>query len=77
MVSADIYNAARGPTVLVAEIETRTRYRLRHRDRLRCRTRRPGGVAASRHMLGEHFGRLTDAQHERAVDQIMAALRGH
>jgi hypothetical protein len=27
-------------------------------------------------MLGEHFGRLTDAQRDRVVNQIVAVLKG-
>ncbi|MGH3827201.1 MAG: type II toxin-antitoxin system PemK/MazF family toxin [Pseudonocardiaceae bacterium] len=79
VVSADIYNTAGGPTVLVAEIETGTR------DRATAYATETdyGVVLADRvvwlplDMLGEHFGRLSDAQRDRVVDQIVAVLRGH
>lgn len=79
VVSADIYNAAGGPTVLVAEIETGTRYRA-----TAYATETDYGVVLADRvvwmpidMLGEHFGRLTDAQRDRVIDQIVAVLRGH
>ncbi len=78
MVSADVYNAAGGPTVLVAEIETGTRYRA-----TAYATETDYGVVLADRvvwlpvgMLGEQFGRLTDAQRNRVVDQIVAVLRG-
>lgn len=78
VVSADIYNAAGGPTVLVAEIETGTRYRA-----TAYATETDYGVVLADRvvwlpvdMLGEQFGRLTDAQRNRVVDQIVAVLRG-
>lgn len=78
VVSADIYNAAGGPTVLTAEIETGTRYRA-----TAYATETDYGVVLADRvvwipvdMLGEHFGRLTDAQRDRVVDQIVAVLRG-
>ena len=64
-VSADIYNAAGGPTVLVAEIETGTRYRA-----TAYATKTDYGVVLADRvmwfpvdMLGERFGRLADVQH--------------
>ena len=79
VVSADIYNAAGGPSVLVAEIETGTRYRA-----TAYATETDYGVVLADRvvwlpvdMLGEQFGRLTDAQRSRVVDQIVAVLRGH
>lgn len=79
VVSADIYNAAHGPTVLVAEIETGTRYRA-----TAYATETDYGVVLADRvvwlpvdMLGEQFGRLTDAQRDRIVDQTVAVLRGH
>lgn len=75
VVSADVYNSAGGPTVLVAEIKTGTRYRATETDY--------GVVLADRvvrmplDMLGEYFGRLTDAQRNRVIDQIVVVLRGH
>ncbi len=79
MVSADIYNAAGGPTVLVAEIETGTRYRA-----TAYATETDYGVVLADRvvwfpvdMLGERFGQLTDAQCNRVVDQIVTVLRGH
>jgi mRNA-degrading endonuclease toxin of MazEF toxin-antitoxin module len=78
VVSADIYNAAGGPTVLIAEIETGTRYRA-----TAYATETDYGVVLADRvvwmpvdMLGEHFGRLTDAQRDQVVDQIVAVLRG-
>ena len=78
MVSADVYNAAGGPTVLVAEIETGTRYRA-----TAYATETDYGVVLADRvvwlpvgMLGEQFGLLTDAQRNRVVDQIVAVLRG-
>ncbi|MEO7196126.1 MAG: hypothetical protein ABIZ05_15155 [Pseudonocardiaceae bacterium] len=78
VVSADIYNAAGGPTVLVAEIETGTRYRA-----TAYATETDYGVVLADRvvwlpidMLGERFGRLTDTQRDRVVDQIVAVLRG-
>jgi mRNA-degrading endonuclease toxin of MazEF toxin-antitoxin module len=79
VVSADVYNAAGGPTVLVAEIETGTRYRA-----TAYATETDYGVVLADRvmwlpvdMLGERFGQLTDAQRDRVVDQIVAVLRGH
>jgi mRNA-degrading endonuclease toxin of MazEF toxin-antitoxin module len=79
VVSADIYNTAGGPTVLVAEIETGTRYRA-----TAYATETDYGVVLADRvvwmpvdMLGEHFGRLTDAQRDRVIDQTVAVLRGH
>lgn len=79
VVSADVYNAAGGPTVLVAEIETGTRYRA-----TAYATETDYGVVLADRvvwlpvdLLGEQFGRLTDAQRDRVVDQIVAVLRGH
>ncbi len=79
VVSADIYNAAGGPTVLVAEIETGTRYRA-----TAYATETDYGVVLADRvvwfpvdMLGERFGQLTDAQCNRVVDQIVTVLRGH
>jgi mRNA-degrading endonuclease toxin of MazEF toxin-antitoxin module len=79
VVSADIYNAAGGPTVLVAEIETGTRYRA-----TAYATETDYGVVLADRvvwmpvdMLGEHFGRLTDAQRDRVIDQTVAVHRGH
>ena len=78
VVSADIYNTAGGPTVLVAEIETGTRYRA-----TAYATETDYGVVLADRvawfpvdMLGEQFGRLTDVQRNRVVDQIIAVLRG-
>lgn len=78
VVSADIYNAAGGSTVLVAEIETGTRYRA-----TAYATETDYGVVLADRvvwlpldMLGEHFGRLTDTQRDRVIDQIVAVLRG-
>jgi mRNA-degrading endonuclease toxin of MazEF toxin-antitoxin module len=79
VVSADVYNAAGGPTVLIAEIETGTRYRAS----AYATETDYGVVLADRvvwlpvDMLGEPFGRLTDTQHDRVVNQIIAVLRGH
>jgi mRNA-degrading endonuclease toxin of MazEF toxin-antitoxin module len=79
VVSADAYNTAGGPTVLVAEIETGTRYRA-----TAFATETDYGVVLADRvvwppvdMLGERFGRLTEAQRNRVVDQIIAVLRGH
>ncbi|MGH3871763.1 MAG: hypothetical protein ACRDSR_09680 [Pseudonocardiaceae bacterium] len=79
VVSADIYNTAGGFTVLVAEIETGTRYRA-----TAYATETDYGVVLADRvvwlpvdMLGEHFGRLTDTQRDRVIDQIVAVLRGH
>jgi mRNA-degrading endonuclease toxin of MazEF toxin-antitoxin module len=79
VVSADIYNTAGGPTVLLAEIETGTRYRAS----AYATETDYGVVLADRviwlpvDMLGEYFGRLTDAQRTRVINQIVAILRGH
>jgi mRNA-degrading endonuclease toxin of MazEF toxin-antitoxin module len=79
VVSADVYNAAGGPTVLIAEIETGTRYRAS----AYATETDYGVVLADRvvwlpvDMLGEPFGRLTDTQRDRVVNQIIAVLRGH
>lgn len=78
VVSADIYNAAGGNTVLVAEIETGTRYRAT----AYATETEYGVVLADRvvwmpiEMLGEHFATLTAAQRDQVVDQIVAVLRG-
>jgi len=78
VVSADVYNAAGGPTVLLAEIETGTRYRAS----AYATETDYGVVLADRvvwmpmDMLGEHFGRLSDRQREQVVDQIIAVLTG-
>ena len=78
VVSADVYNAAGGPTVLVAEIETGTRYRAS----AYATETDYGVVLADRvvwlpvDMLGEGFGRLTDEQRDRVVEQIVAVVRG-
>jgi mRNA-degrading endonuclease toxin of MazEF toxin-antitoxin module len=78
VVSADVYNAAGGPTVLIAEIETGTRYRAS----AYATETDYGVVLADRvvwlpvDMLGEPFGRLTDAQRDQIVNQIVAVLRG-
>lgn len=79
VVSADIYNAAGRPTVLVAEIETGTRYRAT----AHATETDYGVVLADRlvwlpvDMLGEQCGRLADAQRDRVVDQIVAVVRGY
>ena len=77
VVSADAYNAAGGPTVLVAEIETGTRYRA-----TAYATETDYGVVLADRvlwlpvdMLGEHFGQLTDTQRDRVVSQIVAVLQ--
>lgn len=79
VVSADIYNAAGGNTVLVAEIETGTRYRA-----TAYATETDYGVVLADRvvwmpidMLGEHFARLTTGQRDQVVNQIVAVLRGH
>ncbi|MFN2495325.1 MAG: hypothetical protein ABR608_05385 [Pseudonocardiaceae bacterium] len=78
VVSADVYNAAGGPTVLVAEIETGTRYRAS----AYATETDYGVVLADRvvwlpvDMLGEGFGRLTDGQRDRVIEQIVAVVRG-
>jgi mRNA-degrading endonuclease toxin of MazEF toxin-antitoxin module len=78
VVSADVYDAAGGPTVLIAEIETGTRYRAS----AYATETEYGVVLADRvvwlpvDMLGEPFGRLTDAQRDQIVNQIVAVLRG-
>lgn len=73
VVPADIDNAAGGPTVRVAEIETGTRYRA-----TAYATETDYGVVLADRvvwlpvdMLGEGFGRLTDAQRDRVIDQIV------
>jgi hypothetical protein len=70
VVPADIDNAAGGPTVRVAEIETGTRYRA-----TAYATETDYGVVLadrvmwlSADMLGEEVGRLTDAQRDRVID---------
>jgi mRNA-degrading endonuclease toxin of MazEF toxin-antitoxin module len=79
VVSADLYNAAGGPTVLIAEIETGTRYRAS----AYATETDYGVVLADRvlwlpvDMLGEPFGRLGDTQRDRVVNQVVAVLRGH
>ncbi len=78
VVSSDVYNGAGGPTVLVAEIETGTRYRAT----AYATGTDYGVVLADRvvwlpvDMLGEQFGRLTDTQRDRVVNQIVAVLQG-
>lgn len=78
VISADVYNAAGGPTVLIAEIETGTRYRAS----AYATETDYGVVLADRvmwmpvDMLGEPFGRLTDAQRHQVVSQIVSVLRG-
>lgn len=78
VVSSNVYNAAGGRTVLVAEIETGTRYRATA-FAIECDY---GVVLADRvvwlpvGMLGERFGQLTEIQSERVVSQIVAVLRG-
>ena len=75
--SADVYNAADGPTVLVAEIETGTRYRVS----AYATETDYGVVLADRvlwlpvDMLGEDFGRLTVGQRDRVVEEIVAVVR--
>lgn len=79
VVSADIYNTAGGPTVLVAEIETGTRYR----TSAYATETDYGVVLADRviwlpvDLLGGYFGQLTDTQRTRVLNQIVAVLRGH
>lgn len=79
VVSADIYNAAGGPTVLVAEIETGTRFRA-----TAYATETDYGVVLADRvlwlpvdMLGEQFGRLTEAQCVQVGDQVVTVLRGY
>jgi mRNA-degrading endonuclease toxin of MazEF toxin-antitoxin module len=78
VVSADIYNTAGGPTVLLAEIETGTRYRAS----AYATETDYGVVLADRvtwlpiDMLGEYFGQLTDAQRTQVINQIIAILHG-
>lgn len=63
--------------MLIAEIETGTRYRATYATETDY-----GVVLADRvvwmpvDMLGEPFGRLTDAQRDRVINQIVAVLRG-
>jgi mRNA-degrading endonuclease toxin of MazEF toxin-antitoxin module len=78
VVSSDLYNTAGGPTVLIAEIETGTRYRA-----IAYATETNYGVVLADRvvwmpvdLLGEPFGRLTDAQRTCVIDQIVAVLRG-
>jgi mRNA-degrading endonuclease toxin of MazEF toxin-antitoxin module len=78
VVSADVYNAGGGPTVLIAEIETGTRYRASG-----YATETDYGVVLADRvvwlpvdMLGEPCGRLTDVQRDQVVNQIVAILRG-
>jgi hypothetical protein len=63
--------------VLIAEIETGTRYRA-----TAYATETDYGVVLADRvvwmpvdLLGEHFGRLTDAQRDRVSGQIVAVLR--
>jgi len=77
VVSADVYNAAGGRTVLVAEIETGTRYRA-----TAFATETDYGVVLADRvvwlpvdMLGQHFGKLTVAQRDQVVAQIISILR--
>ena len=77
VVSADYYNAARGRTVLVAEIETGTRYRA-----TAFATETDYGVVLADRivwlpvdMLGQHFGRLTPTQRDQVITQIVSILR--
>ncbi|MEQ7125997.1 hypothetical protein ABN034_15900 [Actinopolymorpha sp. B11F2] len=78
VVSADTYNAAAGPTVLVAEIETGTRYRA---TAYAIETDY-GVVLADRvvwlplEMLGEYFGSLTPAQCAHMVGGLVSIVRG-
>jgi mRNA-degrading endonuclease toxin of MazEF toxin-antitoxin module len=78
VVSADVYSAAGGPTVLVAEIETGTRYRAS----AYATETDYGVVLADRvvwlpvDMLGEHFGQLRQQQRARVIDQVIAVIRG-
>ncbi len=76
IVSADTYNAAAGPTVLVAEIETGTRFRA-----TAYATETDFGVVLADRvqwlpvdMLGERFGLLTTTQRERVVDGVMSVV---
>lgn len=78
VVSADFYNAAGGRTVLVAEIETGTRYRA-----TAFATETDYGVVLADRvvwlpvdMLGQPFGRLTSAQRDQVIGQIVTILRG-
>jgi mRNA-degrading endonuclease toxin of MazEF toxin-antitoxin module len=79
VVSADVYNAAGGRTVLVAEIETGTRYRA---TALATETEY-GVVLADRvqwlpvDMLGQHFGTLTPGQTDQVITQIITIVRGN
>jgi mRNA-degrading endonuclease toxin of MazEF toxin-antitoxin module len=79
VVSPDFYNAAGGRTVLVAEIETGTRYRASA-----FATETDFGVVLADRvvwlpvdLLGQPFGRLTPAQRDQVVGQIVTLLRGH
>jgi mRNA-degrading endonuclease toxin of MazEF toxin-antitoxin module len=77
-VSADTYNAAAGPTVLVAEIETGTRYRA---TAYAIETDY-GVVLADRvvwlplEMLGEYFGSLTPVQCAQMVGGLISIVQG-
>jgi len=77
VVSADVYNAAGGRTVLVAEIETGTRYRA-----TAFATETDYGVVLADRVIWlpvdllQHFGRLTPAQRDQVIAQITAILRG-
>ena len=78
VVSADFYNAAGGRTVLVAEIEAGTRYRA-----TAFATESDYGVVLADRviwlpvdMLGQPFGRLTVAQRDQVIGQIVTILRG-
>ena len=78
MVSSDLYNTAGGPTVLIAEIDTGTRYRA-----TAYATQTDYGVVLADRvvwmpvdLLGEPFGRLTDAHRRRVIDQIVPSRRG-
>ena len=77
VISADTYNAAQGPTVLVAEIETGTRYRA-----TAYATETDYGIVLADRvqwlpvdMLGERFGLLTDDQRGHVVDGVVALVR--
>lgn len=76
VVSADFYNAAGSRTILVAEIETGTRFRA-----TAFATETEFGVVLADRvvwlpvdMLGEHFGRLSSAQRDQVVAQIISIL---
>jgi mRNA-degrading endonuclease toxin of MazEF toxin-antitoxin module len=78
VVSADTYNAANGPSVLVAEIETGTRYRAT----AYAIESDYGVVLADRvvwlplDMLGEYFGSLSEAQRVLLVGGLVSIISG-